>query len=71
MRLTREQIEYQLREYWLTRAEAARMIGVSGEYVHALASAGRIETVDVAAKVRLYSRQDVQRIAQERKGDGA
>ncbi len=39
-----------------------------GEYIHALARAGRLENVEVAPKVKLYSRLDVERLAAERGG---
>ncbi len=67
LRLTKEQMEFQLREYWMSRREAAAALGSTGEWVHALAKQGRLETIETGIG-KLYSKQDVERLASERKG---
>lgn len=62
MRLTKGQMEYQLRTYWVSRREAASILNKSGEWVHALARQGKLETIETGIG-RLYSKQDVERIA--------
>ena len=50
--------------YWITVAEAALLLGVSGRRVRALVSAGRIEAKHVNSRLLLVRRASVK----ERKG---
>ncbi len=64
MRLTKEQMEQQLKDFWVSRREAAQILGKSGEWVYSLARRGRIEYLDTSIG-QLYSKEDVEKIAQQ------
>lgn len=54
---------------YMARSEAARVLGCSGEYVVALAKAGRLASV-ASPNGRIYPRADVERLAAERAQEG-
>ncbi len=58
-------LEQELRDNWLSRGEAARLAGVSPEWIRSLWVTGGIESIDTPAG-RLYNRADVERVARER-----
>jgi hypothetical protein len=58
-------LEKELQEHWLSRGDAARLAGVSAEWIRALWQSGEIESISSPAG-RLYKRGDVERVAQER-----
>jgi hypothetical protein len=65
MELDRGEVERWLREHWLNRIEASRLLDASVEWVHRLASTGRLETLETPVG-RLYSREGVECLAAER-----
>ncbi len=58
-----------LMEEWLSGAQAARLIGVTPQWVRTLARDKKVETVETPLGF-LYRRADVERLAQERGGNG-
>ncbi len=59
------ELEEQLDREWMSRRDAARLMDVTGEYIHALARDGRIATLGTPIG-RLYRRSDVERLTNAR-----
>ncbi len=59
-----------LMQEWLGGAQAARLMGVTPQWVRALAKEGRLEAVETPLGF-LYRRTDVERLAGERQGKAA
>ena len=64
------ELEAELRRNWVSRRDAAKLMDVTGEYIHSLAATGRIATLTTPSG-RLYWRADVQRLAEQRQEDRA
>jgi len=62
------ELEAELRRNWVSRRDAAKLMDVTGEYIHSLAATGRIATLNTPSG-RLYWRADVQRLAEQREED--
>jgi len=65
-----KELEQELRRDWLGRQQAAKLMDVTGEYIHSLAATGRITTLTTPLG-KLYWRADVQRLAEQRQEDRA
>ncbi len=52
----------------LTTGDAARILGVSADSVRVYERAGRLAATRTAGGVRLFTREDVERLAGERAG---
>jgi hypothetical protein len=62
------ELEEELRRDWLGRQQAAKLMDVSGEYIHHLARTDRIATLTTPLG-KLYRRVDVERISGQRESD--
>lgn len=56
-----------LMKEWLGGAQAARVLGVTPQWIRALAKEGKLEAVETPLGY-IYRRADVERMAQERAG---
>jgi excisionase family DNA binding protein len=54
----------------MTPSDAARILGLSADSVRALSDNGRLPTLRTVSGRRLFRRGDVERLADERAGDG-
>ena len=55
-------------EEFLTSGNVAKRLGISNQYVHTLAKAGRLPVATLTENgLRLYRRADIERIAEERR----
>jgi excisionase family DNA binding protein len=55
----------------MTPSEAARVLGLSPDSVRSFADTGRLPTLRTVSGRRLFRRGDVEKLAEERAGDGA
>ncbi len=61
-----EELEAELSKGWLGRAQAARVMDVSTEWITQLARQGRLRTIKLPGGGQLYSKADVERLAEAR-----
>ncbi len=62
MRITPKTLEREIKDHWLSRKDAAALLGKSGERVHQMANEGKITVIDTP-NGKLYSRDDVERLS--------
>ncbi len=60
-----KELERELRANWLSRGEAAKLAGVSPEWIRYLATQGTIESIE-SPSGRLFRRADVEDVARKR-----
>jgi DNA-binding transcriptional MerR regulator len=54
-------------EKFLLASEAGRLAGYSAENIRVLERAGKLKALKTAGGVRLFAREDIDRLAQQRK----